>query len=420
MKLISKTISYYLLICIPLLLLAAVNSYYVTKGQIQELSDEKIVGQELMNAQVLIQNFDKPKEIQFGIDGLSSIKMTAPHKDQFIWSDTSVYNVFEKENEPYRMVKMYYNSNSQTYLITALKPTIEEEDLMEGLFFSFAVILIFLVIAFFLVSWLISKKLWRPFYDTLSKLNTYNINQHKPYHFEKSSIKEFNQLNQSLNKMTDKLYSDFLQQKEFTENASHEMQTPLAIIKANLSLLMQSSNVKEEEMNQLEAIDNTVKKLSSLNKALILLSKIENHQFKQDSEISIVNSTKKIVSNFKDLIDSKSISLELNFESDSIVISNQDLIDILITNLIQNAIRHNVTNGRIHIVVKAKSITISNSGESLAISQNDLFERFKKNNASKDSLGLGLSIVKSICDNYGFKIVYSFKDDHHSFSINFA
>jgi signal transduction histidine kinase len=418
MKLINKTISYYLLICIPLLLLAAVNSYYVTKGQIEEVSNE-VVGQELMHAQVLIQNFDKPQQMQFGFDNLSSIKITNPHKDKFIWSDTIIYNVFEKEDEPYRMAKMFYNSNGETYLVTALKPTLEEEDLMEGIFSSFIVILVFLILAFFLVSWLIAKKLWTPFYDTLTKLNNYNINQHSLNYFENSTIKEFNQLNQSLNKMTDKLYFDFIQQKEFTENASHEMQTPLAVVKANLSLLMQSSNLKEEEMNQLQSIENTVKKLTALNKALILLSKIENHQYNESIAVNFNDKMKSIINHNQDLLDSKNISLETKFANELIVPFNTTLADVLITNLLQNAIRHNKTNGDIRISIKDKSITISNSGEPLSVSEDELFTRFKKNDASKDSIGLGLSIVKSISTLYNIKISYKYTSNLHVFTLQF-
>ena len=148
-----------------------------------------------------------------------------------------------------------------------LKSTLEKEDLLESLFSSFILIIIFLILAFFIVNWWIAKKLWSPFYSTLSKLEAYDIKQHHTYGFDSSSTKEFDQLNKVLNTMTDKLYSDFLQQKEFTENASHEMQTPLAVVKANLSLLMQSPNLREEEMNHLQSIENTIKKLTALNKA---------------------------------------------------------------------------------------------------------------------------------------------------------
>ena len=418
MKLINKTIFYYLLICIPLMLLAAINSYYVIKGEIEEVSDENI-GLEVMHAQGLIQGFDKPKEIQLGFGGLSSVKMTVSHKNDFVWSDTAIYNSYDNEYEGYRMIKSHFNYNNQTYLITVIKPTIEEEELIEGLFSSFIVILVFLILAFFLVSWLLSKTLWRPFYKTLQQLNQYDIKNHSVADFETSSTKEFKQLNESLNKMTDKIYEDYLQQKEFTENASHEMQTPLAVIKANIGLLMQSPNLKEEEMDQIETIDNTVKKLSSLNKALLLLSKIDNHQFKDETQISVADSCNKIIDNYQNLIDSKHLTLKTKFRSDIQLKCNHDLIDILLTNLIQNAIRHNYTNGLIEIEIESNAITITNTGEPLTIKEHELFMRFKKNNASTESLGLGLSIVKSICDNYGYRVSYEFNKKKHSFSIHF-
>ena len=418
MKLINKTLSYYLLICIPLMLLAAVNSYYVIKGEIEEVSNEN-VGLELMHAQGLIQNFDKPKDIKLGFEGLSSVKMTAPHKNNFLWSDTAIYNSYDKEYEGYRMVKSHFNYNGQTYLITVIKPTIEEEELIEGLFSSFIVIIIFLVVAFFIVNWWISKKLWKPFQLTLSKLNTYNINQHQSYHFEKSSIKEFDQLNQSLNKMTDKLHSDFLQQKEFTENASHEMQTPLAVVKANLSLLLQSPNLKEEEMNQLQSIENTVKKLTALNKALILLSKIENHQFNESIAVNFNDKIKSIIKHNQELLDNKNIILETEFENELIISFNTTLADVLITNLFQNAIRHNHINGSIHVSVKNNLLIISNSGEPLSISEDELFTRFKKNDASKESLGLGLSIIRSIASLYNINITYNYISNLHVFTLKF-
>ena len=418
MKLINKTILYYLLICIPLMFLAAINSYYTIKGAAEESADE-IMGQDIMHAQGLIYSFDKPHNMKLGFDGLSSIEMTNHKKGGFFHSDTSIYNKFENEYETYRMVKHYFHDKGQTYRITILKPTMEEEDLIERLFFSFVVIFIFLILAFFLVSWVISKKLWIPFYNTLSKLNTYDINQHHTYQFEKSSIKEFNQLNQSLNKMTDKLYSDFLQQKEFTENASHEMQTPLAVVKANLSLLMQSPNLKEEEMNQLQSIENTVKKLTALNKALILLSKIDNHQFNESVAVNFNDKIKSIIKHNQELIDNKKITIKTDFENDLVVSFNTTLADILITNLLQNAIRHNHPEGSIQITIKDKSIIISNTGEPLSVAEDELFVRFKKNDASKDSLGLGLSIVKSIASLYNINVRYHYLSNKHTFTVNF-
>jgi signal transduction histidine kinase len=290
---------------------------------------------------------------------------------------------------------------------------------MESLFSSFILIMIFLILAFFIVSWLLSKNLWQPFYNTLSRLNEYDIKQHDTYHFDESSINEFNQLSTSLNKMTDKIYSDFLQQKEFTENASHEMQTPLAVVKANLSLLVQSPNLKEEEMNQLQAIENTVKKLTALNKALILLSKIDNHQFNENVAVNFNDKITSIIKHYEEVWQSKNITIETVFDNALIVSFNTTLADVLITNLLQNAIRHNYENGTIKISINKNLLTITNTGEALSIPENELFVRFKKNDASKDSLGLGLSIVKSITMLYNINVSYNYKLNKHVFTLNF-
>ena len=290
---------------------------------------------------------------------------------------------------------------------------------MEGLLSAFGILVSFLVCAFFIVNWLLSKTLWKPFYKTLAELNNYDIKRHEHYRFEATTTNEFNQLNVALNKMTEKIYSDFLQQKEFTENASHEMQTPLAVVKANISLLMQSPNLKEDEMNQLQTVENTIKKLSTLNKTLLLLTKIENNQFQENSIVNLKETIAKVLGNYSDLIGAKQIQLEINLESDLKIKANPLLADILVSNLFQNAIRHNHEGGRIIVSIIGNTMQILNSGEPLTIDKEDLFTRFKKNDASKDSLGLGLSIVKSITDTYNYKIIYNYENSLHNFIISF-
>jgi signal transduction histidine kinase len=182
---------------------------------------------------------------------------------------------------------------------------------------------------------------------------------------------------------------------------------------------MQSPNLKEEEMGQLQAIDNTTKKLASLNKALLLLAKIENNQFKENSIVSIKDTTIKVIGHFEDLITAKNISIENKITTDLEVNINPTLADILITNLIQNAIRHNINGGKIIAEIQDNSLVISNTGEPLKINSNELFTRFKKNDASKESLGLGLSIVKSITELYNYSITYIYKNSRHTFTLNF-
>ena len=418
MKLISKTLIYYLLISLPLLVIAGLLSYFLIKAELRDGTDETLMS-EKVNAQKLIHSLKDSKTIYLSSDSLSNIKLISGKLNSgFI--DTLIYDQEENENVAARMLRSYYDFNNNIYQITVVKTTMEEEELLEGILAAFALIIGFLIVSFVIVNWLLSKTLWNPFYKTLSELNKYEIKNHEQHKFTPEKTLEFNQLNAALNKMMEKIYSDYVQQKEFTENASHEMQTPLAVVKANLSLLMQSPHLKEDEMNRLQTIENTIKKLSSLNKALILLSKIENNQFSESEAIHVKSVVSRIADNFIDVIHSKNISLNLMLNEDISTKMNPTLAEILITNLLQNAIRHNTENGQIAIELKDNSLIISNTGNPLNIPEEQLFMRFKKNDASKESLGLGLSIVNSIAKSYGFDVNYSYSNSSHYFKVLFT
>ncbi len=418
MKLITKTIFYYLLISLPLLIIAGICGYYLINKELRDGTDEAL-WKEKINAEKQVQSLSETKTIYLSYDSLSTIIPVSFSNTGYFFSDTVIYDRYEEENLNYRVLKQYYTSNNQNYLITVAKPTLEDDELKEGLLSAFVLIIGFLLAAFFIVNWLLSKTLWKPFYKTIYQLNTYDIKNHTLTNFESSSTKEFQQLNETINQMTEKINHDFIQQKEFTENASHEMQTPLAIIKANISLLLQSPNIKEAEMNQLQAIDNTTKKLAALNKALLLLSKIENQQFKDDTQINLAHTINKVLVNYEAVIESKNITFHKEMDELTVLTCNQSLLDILITNLIQNAIRHNRENGDIIISTQLDSLTIANTGAPLAINESDLFIRFKKNENSHESLGLGLSIVQSIAKLYHYNINYSYINNLHTFTLNF-
>ncbi len=417
MKLISKTLLNFLLISLPLLIIAGFFSYYLIKSDLRDGTEEEL-SKEKVYAEKLIQTFRNPQTVYLTLDSLSSIQLFKGISFKSSYTDTLIFDITENENVGYRKLKSYYSFNGNEYQIILLKTTMQEDELLEGIFSAFTIISLFLMIAFFIVNWLVSKALWKPFYNTLSKLNTYDIKNHEQQQFLKTNTLEFQQLNTALTKMTDKIHIDYLQQKEFTENASHEMQTPLAVIKANLTQLMQSTTLSESDMNNLQTIENTTKKMASLNKALILLSKIENNQFKENELISVNKIINKVINNFADLIEVKNIKLNLNLKDDLQLTINPTLAEILLSNLVQNAIRHNVNGGIINIDLMQNKLIISNSGEALTINSNGLFTRFKKNDASKDSLGLGLAIVKSICNIYQLNIDYSYSNQLHTFTLN--
>ena len=419
MSLIKKTILYYLLLSLPLLLIAGFISYFLIQNDVRESTDESL-WKEKLNAEKIIKSWKEPQTYYLSSDSLSKIIVENTNTKGHFYYDTILFDKSEQENINYRVLYNYSQINNVNYQITIIRSSLESDELTDGLLFTLSLILGFLVISFFFANLIFSKILWKPFYKTIEKLNSYDIKQNTLAEFETSSINEFKKLNEALTTMTNKIYSDYNHLKEFSENASHEMQTPLAVIKAKLELLIQSQNLREQEMQQIQAIDDSVNKLSALNKALVLLTKIENNQFVNLSKISIQKVIDVQLLNFESFIQNKNITIQKDYQNEIIVEMNATLCDILIANLLQNAIKHNIDGGSINIIIEKNKCNIVNTGLVLNAIPVELFERFKKNDSSKDSLGLGLSIVKSIIDRYSFNINYKYEMGVHSVSVLFA
>jgi len=206
--------------------------------------------------------------------------------------------------------------------------------------------------------------------------------------------------------------------KAFTENASHEIQTPLAIINSKLDLLMQDERLTDTQSQALHEAGSALQRLSRLNKSLLLLTRIENKQFNETSNIDLHKRIEEKLSELKELIDDKNIEVNRNLKNSNINM-NSDLADILLNNLIGNAIRHTSKNGQISITLSPKELTIQNSANGVALPKQELFNRFYKPVSSNDGNGLGLSILKQICDASGYSISYNFINEKHEFSIHF-
>lgn len=420
MRLITKTLLYYLSVSLPLLAIAGYVSYSLVKNEIRDSTDEYL-WKENLNAQKIIQTHSIQDVYYLTTDSLSKIIPVTIAEKGHSYGDTKLYDRFEEEVLDYRVLKQYCQFNGQNYLITIYKSTLENDDLIESLLKSFILIIGFLLLVFFGLNWILSKTLWKPFYYSLSVLNSYDVKKHNLIKLEEVSTKEFKQLNNTLNVLIKKIHTDYINQKEFIENASHEMQTPLAVIKAYVNLLMQSDKLGESEINGLQGIDDTLKKLATLNKSLLLLSKIENDQFSDKAKIHLNAVVAKCLDNFKVISDLKNIKINyLTFE-DVYLNMNLVLAEVLVMNLIQNAIRHNVDEqGTINVEIRDNYFKISNTGPSMKLQISDLAKRFNKNSMSKDSLGLGLSIINSIVKLYDFKLEYNYQDSHHSFIIKFS
>jgi signal transduction histidine kinase len=252
----------------------------------------------------------------------------------------------------------------------------------------------------------------------LDIITSFDLNSQRNIEFEKSDIGEFEELNNTLKKLIEKNVSVLKQQKEFSENASHELQTPLAVIKSRIDLLLQNNTLSKEQSEMIAALNIPLSRVSRINKNLLLLSKIENQQFAAIEPVGVsevVNDTLEFLS---DAIEDKNITVEKDMKGNLQTSVNKSLLEILITNLLVNAFRHNEQNGKLIIKISAGEIQISNSGKT-ALNTDTLFQRFISSDRATRSSGLGLAIVKQICSHYNWNISYSFHNGLHIFSVSF-
>jgi signal transduction histidine kinase len=219
--------------------------------------------------------------------------------------------------------------------------------------------------------------------------------------------------------MHGRIRKDYDNLEEFIENVSHEIQTPLAIISSKADLLLQDEKMGPDDLRQIQSIRNNVARLSNLNRSLILLAKIDNHQFPAREKVEITHVINFHLENFDDVLIAKKIYPHCAYKNPIHVMADPGLINIMLLNLLKNAIYHNLHAGKLDVTVDEKVLTIRNSGKNPEMEGEELFKRFVKTSERPDSLGLGLSITKKICDYYNFSISYTFTEGLHCISIGF-
>ena len=331
---------------------------------------------------------------------------------------TKLFNVAEKEYEPYQTIEFNVLVNGHNYRTVIFKPLLEADDLQRAIFMATGIVSLILLVVLFSTNLILSRLLWKPFYMTLEKIKTFDLVKQGNIDFDKTTIKEFKEMNKVLETMTRKISSDYKNLKQFTENASHELQTPLSIIQSKLELMIQSEDISAKQMEEVQVVYEATGRLSKLNQALLLLAKIENRQFTDTKQVAINELIEHKLIAFEELIKHKSISVEKQTEHVSLEI-HPILADILFSNLIGNSIKHNIKGGKINIILNGKKLEISNSGGTITMLPHELFHRFRKASDASDSLGLGLAIVKEICDAYSFDIQYTYIKNAHTISIVF-
>lgn len=329
-----------------------------------------------------------------------------------------LYDSIAKEKEPFRVLYAPVTINGKRYTYTEKINLLE----MEGMVFSIAGMFLFIIIMLLIGIIWISKataaKIWSPFYNTLNQIQDFEIDKNKAPHFIPTDIDEFDRLNKSLERLIEKNTAIYKNQREFVENAAHELQTPLALFQTKIDTLTQL-DLNEEQSLLVASLNMDVTRLNRLNKNLLLLSKIDNESFLEKSTIVLNDYINKHMDFFTEQANAKNLTIITEFTSTLSVTGNPALTEVLINNLFLNAIRHNEKNGKIIITTVENELIFSNTGQNTPLEIEKLFNRFSKTNPSSQGNGLGLAIIKKITELNHWKINYNFQDNLHRFSIKF-
>lgn len=295
-----------------------------------------------------------------------------------------------------------------------------EQDIMAGMMIQFTIIFLAIILSLYFTLRFTTKKLWHPFDDTLEKTEQFNLAQSDIPNFMETDIYEFARLNCSLKQLMKKDKETYRIQKEFTENASHELQTPLAIIQSKLDVMMQE-NLTERQMQLVSDIYIQSINMSRLNRNLLLLAKIENAQYASMEDVDIASMIMDSLHLYNALRDGKPLEVrDCRSKHDCQLRANRVLLECMLKNLIVNAIRHSTYDGDIRLIIEDDKLSISNTScEGSALDPSTLFCRFHKSSTSHRGNGLGLAIVKAICDFHNWNIEYCYEARMHQFTINF-
>jgi signal transduction histidine kinase len=303
------------------------------------------------------------------------------------------------------------------YKILIVESKVETEDLIQIIFGITTGVILLLLITLFVTNRLLLNRLWQPFYNLLKELRLFNVADTKDIQPVNSTIDEFDELNQAIISMTTRVKSDYKDLKTFTENASHELLTPIAVINSKLDTLIQTDSFSQQQSKLLNDLYSAVSRLTRLNQSLLLLVKIENHLVESNQSVNLLESLEEMLVQFEEIFLDK--ELKVNFElADKELHASPYLVDILLNNLLSNAIRHNYKGGEINIKLDNEQLVIKNTGEKTALENEYIFTRFHKSLHSEGS-GLGLTISRQICENLKFTLNYSYDNPYHTFIVAF-
>ncbi|MBT0608368.1 sensor histidine kinase [Aequorivita echinoideorum] len=421
MKLLNYTTTYFSGILLVLISIWAVVFYFAMFDEIYDSIDDGLDNRKMVlieRASKDIELLQKPQLDEY-LYTIEKVNFEKYQNFKDTYRDTMMYMLNEDDFEPVRVLESVFRNNDDYYKIKVVTSMVEEDDQIENLLIYTIILYFSLIISILILNNFFLLKVWKPFYHLISQLKNFSLDSNEPINYKKTNIEEFVLLNKNVEKLLTKTRETYSAQRQFIENASHELQTPLAIAINKLELLFEENNLTENQAFQLQQALENLERLKRLNRSLLLISKIENDQFQQLSNVNINQLIQEIISNFSEMASHKNITFGFSSSENVSLYMNPDLAHFLFSNLIKNAITHGISTSEITINLTEEFFKINNYSSSAPLNGEQIFKRFHKNSMDATSIGLGLAISNSIARKYGFALIYYFREGQHSFALKF-
>ena len=424
MKLISRVISRLSIALLLLLAVWATLFYYIMVDEINDETDDSL---EEYSEQLIMRAL-AGKELPAADNGTNNSyhlrEVTAEYAaqvPQVQYLDQEVYLESRKDTEPARVIRTVFRDGAaRHYELTVMIPSFERADLRETILWWIVLLYIVLLLAILaLNAWVISRS-FRPLYALLEWLDGQTLGGDLPPLKDDTKVTEFHRLNEAMLRNAKRNNEMYEEQRSFIGNASHEMQTPIAVGRNRLDILAADPSLTEEQLGAVLEVGRTLDHLSKLNRTLLLLTKIENRQIPESSAIDVNRLVEKLTGDYSEVYASRGISVEMHREASLRVTMNESLASTLFGNLIKNAFLHAPQGGLVKINTSARVFSVSNTAEEGPLDGQLIFRRFWQGGKRPGSTGLGLSLAESICRHYGLRIAYDFEGGMHRFTVVFA
>jgi signal transduction histidine kinase len=415
MKLLQKTNRAYFILSASAFAVAGLVTYLVLSLFLESQLNEKLAATKDHLVETIETSgvvYNDPPYIEVREEPASS-----EIKDSY--SDTIIYDASEKESVPFRQLTGTVSIRDKNFKIITRNTLIEKSDFLLTIILTTASVFLLLLLSLYFINKKLSRKIWSPFYSILDELKKFSPENASFDLIASGGIEEFEELRLTLNKLTAKVISDYQVLKRFTEDASHEIQTPLSIVQSRLESLIQEPDLTEIQAAQIQSAYSASVRLAKLTRSMLFLARIENRQYPESEEIDLESIIRSQTELFSEAIREKSLSVEIHSDSGCSLNANVFLAESLIQNLLGNAIKHSFGNSSIIIELKQDSFVILNNGAPLQVEPRKLFDRFYKASSSSDSFGLGLSIVMEICKANNWHITYTVENNLHKVTVKF-